>query len=561
MIESIKLLWNIVLKKYKLRLFMVSLLIWISVICSYLVPIIISWILDYYTWWNYMFKWLTFFWYYILVLWILLLIDTLTYQYWRFLIWVLKVEIPIEFNRYLISDFLDSDINELKNKNLLSFIEIINNASNTLKELLEYYSRRFIRDSIVIFLWTSIVFYIDIYMWLIFLSYIIVITLIHIFYNSKIDDNYNNVVLSNEINFSKIIEWLLNFKTIRYLWLKNNILRNIDNSWNKYIWEAKKVIFYSRVKWFNFSIISSLFLTIWYGYIGYGIFKWFVSAWTIIIFSIYFPRLEDTMDTFLSQLEDFISYKHFILRIKQILNIKKIPNNINIEPNYNFIRFENVDFNYLPNKKVLDNLNFQINPWDKIIVLGKSWSGKSTFLELITWSYLDYKWQIYFNNTELRQINLINHLQRVVYLPQFTELFNDSIRNNVLIAGSKDIDKSFLFSNCNFIYNLSEQLETKIWNKWYTLSWWEIQRIWLARVYMKDSDVYLFDESCSNLDQKNNDIILDNIFQEFKDKIIIYVTHKIQDIDKFNRVLYFKNGSIVYDWKPNMKLIINLQID
>jgi ABC-type transport system involved in cytochrome bd biosynthesis fused ATPase/permease subunit len=64
---------------------------------------------------------------------------------------------------------------------------------------------------------------------------------------------------------------------------------------------------------------------------------------------------------------------------------------------------------------------------------------------------------------------------------------------------------------------------------------------------MKDSDVYLFDESCSNLDQKNNDIILDNIFQEFKDKIIIYVTHKIQDIDKFNRVLYFKNGSIVYD--------------
>jgi ABC-type multidrug transport system fused ATPase/permease subunit len=68
------------------------------------------------------------------------------------------------------------------------------------------------------------------------------------------------------------------------------------------------------------------------------------------------------MDTFLSQLEDFISYKHFILRIKQILNIKKIPNNINIEPNYNFIRFENVDFNYLPNKKVLDNLNFQINP-------------------------------------------------------------------------------------------------------------------------------------------------------------------------------------------------------
>lgn len=560
MIEAFKILWNLILNKYKFKLLSISFLIITSTTCSYIVPIIIWNMINFYTSWDYALKTSNNFWLYITSISIVLLIWSVTYHYWRYLTWILKIELPVKLNKILVSNFLDTKINKLKNENILVFTEIINNAKITLKDLIEDFSKIILRDIFTIFIWTIIMFFIDKTIWLIFLCYIIVLISIHSFYNVKINKSFSWIISSNEENISKIIEWLLNFKTIRYLWLKNNILDNIEKSWEKYLGESKKIILFSRIKWLNFSIISTIFLTLWYSYIWYWILNWFVQVWTIIIFSTYFPNLRSSLDSFLSQYEDLISYKHNTLRIKKILNLEKIKeNSLVIKNNYKTIKLENLNFWYNENKNILKNINIEIKEKEKIAILWKSWSWKSTFLELLTWNYENYKWKITFNWKELKKINLINHLEKVVYLPQFTELFNDNIKNNISIVWENNLEKAIELSNSKFIYNLPDWLETIIWNKWHNISGWENQRIWIARIFMKNkSSVYLFDESCSNLDHKNNALIISNLLEELKDKIIIYVTHKITDTQNFDRVIFFRDWEIIYDWEPNLEKLNSL---
>lgn len=559
MIEAFKILRRLILNKYKFKLLSILLLIWTSVICSYITPSLVWNMINFYTSWEYFKNSTEIFYYYIFFIALSLLSYDITYQFWRYLTWLLKVELPVKLNEILVSDFLNTKINKLKNENILVFTEIINNAKKTSKDLIEDFSKMIIRDIFVIFFWTIIVFFIDRIVWIIFLSYTIILISVHSVYNVKINKSYWWIITSNEENISKIIETLLNFKTIRYLWLKNKIIENIEESWEKYLKESKKVILFWRVKWLNFGLISTFFLVLWYFYIWYWILNWFVKIWTIVIFSAYFSKLEGSLDTFLSQIEDFISYKHNILRIKKILNLEKIKeNNISIKEKYSNIKISWVKFCYDEKKKILNNIDLEIKEKEKIAILGKSWSWKSTFLELLTWNYENYKWEILFNSHELKNINILNHLEKVVYLPQFTELFNDTIKNNILMCWKNDLEKSINLSNSKFINKLPEKLETIIWNKGYNLSWWEVQRLWIARVFMKKADVYLFDESCSNLDHKNNALIISNLLQELKDKIIIYVTHKIADTEKFDRVIFFRDWEIIYDWKPDIKKLSSL---
>ena len=244
-----------------------------------------------------------------------------------------------------------------------------------------------------------------------------------------------------------------------------------------------------------------------------------------------------------------------INRIRELLNLEEErEGNLRLESFKSDIRVENLWVN-LGEEKLLKGINLKIAKGEKLGIMGDTGSGKSTFLRVLA-GLLPYQGNIRLDGFELNQIRKEDLREIILLLSQEPFVFPGTVRENLIMAKEKpeeDLWKALKLAGCDFVKSLDQQVSPK------RLSGGERQRLALARVFLKSPDIILLDEATSALDAKKEEEVLNNLFENFKDKTFILVAHRFSNLLRCHRVVVLKEGRVVFDGKPKEAIEFFLQ--
>ena len=215
------------------------------------------------------------------------------------------------------------------------------------------------------------------------------------------------------------------------------------------------------------------------------------------------------------------------------------------------ITFKNVSFKYPKTKSyALEGINFTIDSGKTLGIIGKTGSGKSSILELITRSYDVTSGKIYLGNTELSSYDLKSLSSFISYIPQNPFLFSDTIQENIKFgnfkANKNQVIKVAKNSSIHSdISSFKDKYETLLGERGVNLSGGQIQRVTIARALLKKSKILLLDDCLSSVDAKTERIILKEIRKTKIDETVIIVSHKISSIMHADLIIVIDNGVIV----------------
>lgn len=224
------------------------------------------------------------------------------------------------------------------------------------------------------------------------------------------------------------------------------------------------------------------------------------------------------------------------------------------------ISFKNIDFSYngeqCSSKKVLRDLSFSIKTGEVVGIVGASGSGKSTTALLIGRLRDCDKGCIRFNGKPIKDLDPLWYRKNVVVVPQSPKFFEGSIWENLTYGiDNSFLDKSFVIEClklCNIwtlVASLQQGLDTVLDDR--SVSSGQLQRLCIARALIREPKLIVFDESTSNLDQENVDIITNLITlglpKAYPEMTLISITHDVNVMANLPRLLVLKNGEIVQD--------------
>ena len=282
----------------------------------------------------------------------------------------------------------------------------------------------------------------------------------------------------------------------------------------------------------------------------------------ILILYIGIIKLNNNILTIGQVMLSYVLYNYLISILKDILN--KVPDIKyglkNIEKINTFLKYEetkeiskNIDNSIVVNNlsygnyyKILNNLSFEIKSNDKVLLSGESGCGKSTLLKIILKCYEKYEGIIKIGSTDLNNISKSIIRNNFTYVGQNEKIFNDTIINNIKL--DRSVNPKLLNDILDITYtkdiirNKGLKEQTYIEENGFNLSGGERQRIILARALIDAKKFIFIDEALSEVDYELEKKIVKNILEYFKDNTIIYVSHKNQIKELFNKNIVLKKG-------------------
>ena len=244
---------------------------------------------------------------------------------------------------------------------------------------------------------------------------------------------------------------------------------------------------------------------------------------------------------------------------KQALNIMQeahetvdLPNAQPINIKHGLIEFKNVRFNYPHNKTLFNKLNITLYPGQKIGLVGYSGGGKSTFIKLILRLIEPQAGVILIDNQNIKVVTIESLIDYITVIPQNPEMLHRSIIDNIKFAKPSATDQEVIMAakkaHCHkFICLLSEGYNTLIGERGIKLSGGQIQRLAIARAFLKNSSILLLDEPTSALDSVTENDIQQSLQELMQNKTTIVIAHRLSTLQNLDRILVFENGRIVED--------------
>ncbi|GAB4487956.1 MAG: ABC transporter ATP-binding protein [Saprospiraceae bacterium] len=214
------------------------------------------------------------------------------------------------------------------------------------------------------------------------------------------------------------------------------------------------------------------------------------------------------------------------------------------------IKFENVSFVYPDTGiKALDNVSFEILPGQKIAVIGRTGSGKTTIADLLVRMYDVTEGRILIDGKDIREHDLANLRRRIGYVPQDVFLFSDTVFGNIAF-GKDDISREeaeFYAKSAavhDDIMDLPNGYDTLVGERGVTLSGGQKQRVSIARAFAKQPDLVLLDDCLSAVDTNTESRILGYLENALADKTAIIITHRIYAMLEFDKIIVLDNHQI-----------------
>ena len=241
---------------------------------------------------------------------------------------------------------------------------------------------------------------------------------------------------------------------------------------------------------------------------------------------------------------DVIDNDTIISENKNALEINSFDHNIEIKK---------LSFSY-ENDVVINNLNLTIPKGSSVALVGQSGSGKSTLANLICRFYDTQKGEIRFDNTDIKNLKKESLRKMIGLVTQDSILFNDTIKNNLLIAKEDATNDEII--NClkvanawEFVKKLPKKIDTNIGDSGNKLSGGQKQRLSIARAVLKNPPILVLDEATSALDSESEKLVQTALDNLMKDKTSIVIAHRLSTIQNSEKIIVLDKGQIIESGK------------
>lgn len=267
-----------------------------------------------------------------------------------------------------------------------------------------------------------------------------------------------------------------------------------------------------------------------------------MSIGSLLVFATYFEMLTKAILVVSSTDADLQGKKPYLDRLLQKLEEEYPAEQGEELKAIDSIEIENLSYHYPGQEDLLRNVSLSARQGERIAIVGKSGCGKTTLLKLLVGLLDADEGKILYSGMEISHIKISGLHKRIGFILQNSRLYNMSIKDNLLLA-NPDAAKEDLEEACrkacilDFIRELPDGFDTVIGENGSKLSGGQRQRIALARAFLMDVDVYIFDEATSAIDQYSEKLINDAIVSMGKGKIVIIVAHRESSIQLCNRVI------------------------
>jgi len=205
------------------------------------------------------------------------------------------------------------------------------------------------------------------------------------------------------------------------------------------------------------------------------------------------------------------------------------------------IEFRDVGFSYNDNGNdwVLKGLNLKINRGERVALVGESGEGKSTLVKMILKFYYPTMGELYISGKNSKDISIKGLRKKTAYISQRQHILEDDLEEKKDDTKVRKLLKKFKFEKS--MEETGGSLQQK------EFSGGEVQKLEIVETLLKEADVLIIDEGTSNIDFKGEKIVLGELFEKYKDKIIIFIAHRLTSITDFERILVLNRGRIVED--------------
>ncbi len=396
------------------------------------------------------------------------------------------------------------------------------------------------------------VFVINKYMFIYFVLSFIVIAVIENKRNNIYYERTKKLRLIDEKKTGLISEIVRGLQDIKLLNAQSGILKRTRRQLKDINDERIGIVKVTSNFQFISGSVSDLFDVIFY---ALGCLLVYLNSLTIANFVIIY--------TYKSRIENLLSFynsfsmhvRNFNLSATRVFEVigntfdKESDKGKNINRINGKIEFKNVSFAYSKDN-VLNNINFIINPGERIGFVGSSGSGKSTIFKLLTKLYSLEEGHILIDGEDINNISNKALRKNISLIPQNPYIFNFSVLDNLKI-GNLDASNNEVIESCkkadiyNVIMNLDDKFNTFVGEGGVMLSGGEKQRFAIARTLLKKSNIILFDEATSALDNLTQDKVQKAIYGLDKDKTILIIAHRLSTVNKCDRIVVVDDGNIV----------------
>ncbi|APC97021.1 lipid A export permease/ATP-binding protein MsbA [Francisella frigiditurris] len=214
------------------------------------------------------------------------------------------------------------------------------------------------------------------------------------------------------------------------------------------------------------------------------------------------------------------------------------------------INIKNLSFSF-GDKKVLDNVNVDINSGETVAFVGKSGSGKTTLTSIISRFYIQDEGAIFLDGVDTKELTLKDLRSHLSMVSQNVHLFDDTVYNNVAFGLDRDVSEEEVLkalekaNALEFVATLPEGMHTSIGNNGSKLSGGQRQRISIARALLKDAPVIIFDEATSALDNESERVVQQALENLTNSKTTIIIAHRLSTVENADKIVVMDSGKVV----------------
>lgn len=351
-----------------------------------------------------------------------------------------------------------------------------------------------------------------------------------------------------------MFESVNNIRTAKVLGMTGSLLKRAERIGDDVFEKVRQRIFRFQSSAVILSVWSNLFRLAAFIIIVPGILVGKYEIGFLVIFNFYFGRIIDIASSFSDTVQDLTMQKFAVARMVEILRVESFPDGEdsvrNFPPNWKTISVRDLSFSY-GNDEVLHGISFDLHRGERLGLVGLSGAGKSTLFKLLLKENEDYTGEILVEDVPLRSIKKSSYYQRATVVLQETEVFNLSLRENILLANPKKKDETSLKKALNiahvtsFLHRLPRGVETAIGEKGVKLSGGERQRVGIARAVFKEPEILFLDEATSHLDVESEEKIQDSLHTFFKSVTALVIAHRLTTIKEMDRILVLEGGRII----------------
>lgn len=355
-------------------------------------------------------------------------------------------------------------------------------------------------------------------------------------------DNINLVMRENILGVKVIKVFNIIDKQLHRFNLANEELKNANikaQNVNMVLWPIVSFVM-------NLTVIA----VIWFG--GIMVSKDLLQVGIIMAFINYITQTMNSLIALITIVINYSRAKASADRINKVFSM--IPSIENKEQAKNFdnyeIEFKNVSFKYSKTSEyVLKNINFNIKQGEKVGIIGSTGSGKSTLVSLIARLYDATEGEVLIGGMNIKDINLTQLRENISLVSQENTIFSGTIEDNIKF-GNPSADENLLIETSkdaeayDFIMKKEKDFQSNIEQRGHNLSGGQKQRICIARALIKNSKIFIMDDSTSALDMATEARLQNSIKKRLRDKTMIVIAQRISGVMDADKIIVIDNGEI-----------------